>query len=312
MMDSTKKFACAVVVATALLGAAATSGSAADLLANQSTSSAATSAAAAPSAPAETTAALWAPYLETLTIAPVTKGLASPYAFSASEDLPSLYAKELGEIRGAWAAERKMMTGATPKALREAENGFFHARVQALNETTFQTLEHAAQSHRSSKKDYRALAETILAKVAKNPVANLESAQAYDQGGQVGYCFGRALLVHLFLLQAGVPQDDIVKVFNLGELMVQKQLWRFHVAVMVRDSQHGFLVIDPLQDKPLPYREWVAINAAYDIKGRFSRARFYAADPRKFLPAFGGYDVKQLEDPVLKRYFDDLARSLGS
>lgn len=80
--------------------------------------------------------------------------------------------------------------------------------------------------------------------------------------------------------------------------MVQKQLWRFHVAVMVR--QHGFLVIDPLQDKPLPYVEWVAITA-YDIKGRSSRARFfYATDPRKFLPAFGAYDVKQLEDPVLK------------
>jgi hypothetical protein len=257
------------------------------------------------------TEALWAPFLPTLLAPPVTTGLISPYALAADVDLPALNAKELGEIRAAWAVEKPKHKGAAPKVLRDKENEFFHARIQTLNDATIARLEGAAKSHASSKKDYRALAAEVLAKVAQNPVANLMSAERYDQGGQIGFCFGRALLVHLFLLQAGVPQDDVVKVFNLGQLRVERQLWSFHVTVMVRDSRDGFLAIDPLQSAPLPYREWLELNARYDIKGRFSRARFYATDPRKFLPAFGPYAVAQLEDPVIKRYFDDLARSVN-
>lgn len=222
------------------------------------------------------------------------------------EDLLARYERELGDVKGAWEKGHGALTPAVAKKERQAVNAFFHQEIQALNAPTLAALDKAPKTTA----DHRKAADAALARVAANPVAKLESIQSYDQGGQVGYCFGRALLVHLFLRQAGVPQADIAKIFTVGELMVERQLWRFHVAVMVRDAAAGYLVVDPLQGKVLPYGEWVQANALYDIKGKLSRARFYVTDPRKFLPSFGAYDVKRFDEPALKRYFDDLGKSL--
>src|SRR5690606_14822446 len=98
---------------------------------------------------------------------------------------------------------------------------------------------------------------------------------------------GRALLSHHLLIEAGVPAGDIAKIFTVGQLRFDGELWQYHVAILVRDSQHGFVVVDPLHAAPLPYPEWLDINQAYGIKHPLSRVRFYVTDARKFTPSTG-------------------------
>ena len=234
----------------------------------------------------------------------------SIYSHSLKDNLLMLNQQEMLAIKASWQALVGSPSPAEKRAAREQANAYYRKKVEELNAPLFVSLKKASKNLGSANINYAKRAETALAKVQANSIANLENAGRYDSSGQIGHCFGRALLVHLFLLQAGVPQQHLAKIFNVGQLMVGQHLWRFHVAVMVSDSKYGFLVIDPLQKKPMPYEEWIAANAKYDIKGRYSRARFYVTDPRKFLPSFEMYNLAQLENPVLKPYFDDLVESI--
>lgn len=251
----------------------------------------------------------WSPFLSNLNQVIIPQaGLVMPFTQGLEQDLLVLNKQEMSAINRELQPRRDQNLG--KKLPREEVNQFFHDQINHLNEKAFSQLREAAESHRSLKKDYRDLAALIQEQVRTNAVASLENYQRYDSTGQVGFCFGRALLIHHLLRKAGVAQVDMAKIFVIGQLMVAKQLWQFHVAVMVRDSAAGFIVIDPLQPKPLPYLDWIAATSQYDIKGRLSRARFYVTEPRKFLPSFGSYALPQLEDPILKKYFDDLALSL--
>lgn len=256
-------------------------------------------------------AVAWAPVLKTLNQSDSGhQSLISPATVKIEDDLINLNTMELNAIKNSWNQKPERKKTADKKLNRDQENKFFHREVGTLNATVFTTLERAANSHRALKKDYTAIGARVLEDVQKNPVANIANVDAFEDGNQIGFCFGRALLVHDLLLQAGVKQEDLAKIFTIGQLEVQKQLWKFHVTVIVRDSQHGFLAIDPLQKEPVDYKKWIEANEAYDIKRPFSRARFYVADPRKFLPAPGAYTLEHLENPALKPYFQSLVKTL--
>ncbi len=224
------------------------------------------------------------------------------------DDLLALYKAELKTIDDAWLKTDEAKRDKKLVETKRLGNAFFHANVKDLNDKTFAKLE--LDAPQSAGKDYFALGESVLKSVRRNPVARLEASQSYDPSGQLGFCFGRALLVHYELLKAGVKQDDLGKVFVAGQLRVGAQMWNFHVAVIARDSKKNYLVIDPLLEKPVSLSEWRDITSAYDIKGSLSRARFYVTDPRKFLPATGRYSLELLTEKHLKKYFDELAISM--
>lgn len=226
-------------------------------------------------------------------------------------DLLALYRSELGVIADEWKARPESRASPKSAETKRLTNEFFHQRIQAHNAQTFAVIEKIAPSSAVPPQDFYSLAQKILVDLRRNPVANLEATQSYDPSGQLGFCFGRALLVHHFLLKAGVKQEDIAKIFSAGELRVGHKIWSFHVAVMVRDAKHGFLVIDPIYETPMALETWKAKTAAFDMKGKLSRARFYLTDPRKFLPSYGAYNVRELENEHLKNYFTDLALSLA-
>lgn len=250
----------------------------------------------------------WPPLLKVL-----NEGPSDSIAFEQEigTDLMSLYRDELKAITELWKAQPDSSKSPRLPETKRAMNVFFHKQIQLKNAETFT---HVAEQFKkvAQGQDYRSLGEEVLRKVRANPVANLEATQAYDPTGQLGFCFGRALLVHYYLREAGVDPAAIAKVFSAGELRVGPKIWAFHVAVMVKDAEHGFLVIDPIHEKPMALKEWQTRTAAFDMKGTLSRARFYVTDPRKFLPSFGAYDIAQLENPHLKSYFNDLALSLNS
>lgn len=262
----------------------------------------------------------WEPYLKLLHREAKASSdlLISPYSHAIHEDLQQVYADELASIQQTWvkliskhdlaAAQNRPSS----KILKDRQNQFFHEQIQKLNEKTLSQLEAAAKSHKELPKDFRKAAELALDKIHQNPVLSLDGIMNYPDARQIGFCFARALLLHYFLLQEGVGPENLAKIFVLGQLRVQKQFWNFHVAILVRDSKSGFLVVDPLHPKALEYKQWMSIKAGYDIKSPLSRARFYITDARKFMPAFAAYSQEHFEIPVLKNYFADLLQSLAS
>ncbi len=247
--------------------------------------------------------AFWGPVLDALNQEPENAiGLVSPISNPASDDLLSLYEKEINSARQ---QKSKKMSPTE----REEENRRVHGKMVALNDLVLAALQKAAADQPAL--NYRPQAELTLAQIRDNPVARVENVMHYDPSGQIGFCFGRALLIHHQLLKAGVKAQHMARIFVVGQLLLEKQLWQFHTAILVRDAKEGFVVIDPLQPKLMGYREWMTTNAAYEIKGRYSRARFYVTDPRKFLPGATRYDLKQLEHPALKEYFAALAKQMN-
>ncbi len=250
----------------------------------------------------------WGPVLATLNQEPVFSSTeASPFTQSIDTDLLALYDKEAKAIAEAWQVSEKI-TG-TKASIREKQNQFFHIKFSKLNEAALTSLSRASEASRSH--DHRAIAEKIAGIVKASEVARVENVIRYDNTGQVGFCFGRAMFIHHLLLKAGIAPQDLARIFLVGQLLVQEQMWQFHTAILVRDAKEGYLVLDPLQEKVMGYREWMKLTAGYEIKGRYSRARFYITDARKFLPAFGKYDVAQLRLPFLREYFAALAREMN-
>lgn len=237
----------------------------------------------------------------------------SPHKFEdvLNTDLMALYKSEMKAIEESWTQESSSRKPLQSSEARQATNEYFHRRVQELNAKSFASFGTEASAHKPASKRLSDLAVKILSEVKSNPVAKLEAAQAYDPSGQVGFCFGRALLVHHSLLKAGMKPNQISKIFVSGQLRVEHRMWNFHVAVVAGDEEEGFLVIDPLFAKPMTLHDWKNLTAAYDIKGRLSRARFYFADARKFLPSSGAYSLELLRNQYLKSYFDDLGRSIS-
>jgi hypothetical protein len=207
------------------------------------------------------------------------------------DDLKRMYADELAAIEEQWLAKTNAPMN---------KHAFFHAHVAQANERSLAGLStHAAR-------DSELIAADVLAEVEAHPVASSSSVKNYKGGDQIGFCFGRALLVHYLLLKAGVAPRDITKIFALGEFLVGGQFWHFHVAVMI----NGSVVVDPLYGEPASLDAWLKNVAGLDIKRPMSRARFFVTDARKFMPTSGAYEIDLLSPPELKPYFLDLGRSL--
>lgn len=220
-----------------------------------------------------------------------------------NDDLQKIYDAEMASINVLWENQRdKNLDNA--KAQRQ-KHEFFHARITERNSASV-----AYQASTSlTTHDLHALAANVIAYVEAHETASTKKVFDYDDGDQIGFCFGRALLVHYLLLKAGVSQEHLVKVFALSDLMLGGQIWQFHVAMMIKNAD-GSIVVDPLYGAPARLDDWMSNVASLDIKKPWSRTRFYFTDPRKFMPSPGRYSVEAFSQEVIRTYFYDLGRSI--
>jgi hypothetical protein len=65
--------------------------------------------------------------------------------------------------------------------------------------------------HKGSEADF----SHLHAVVKKHPVAGLGALAKYDPSGALGFCFGRAMAVHLSALRLGVDDVDVKKLLLL-------------------------------------------------------------------------------------------------
>lgn len=214
---------------------------------------------------------------------------------SLEDDLTLINQSELAEIEKAWSLRQTTLDLNDLKKKREAKNVFFHQEVQKLNKKLLDSLSLEKKNH----VNHRVLVKSIFDKINATPMLQYKS----PQESQIGFCFAYALKIHHELRKNGVPPEDILKVFAIGDLFVAKILWKFHVVIAIKDSEAGFLILDPVEKKALPYLEWFAKNASYDIKKEFSRVRFYTTDPTKFLPSSGAYSLELVSLPIYQDFF---------
>jgi len=84
-----------------------------------------------------------------------------------------------------------------------------------------------------------------------NPIVSTYSINKYDihQKG-IGFCFGRAMFVNIYLGMANIARANIKKVFVVGPM--DNGAWAWHVSTIVESrnkrGQEIWLAIDPIMD----------------------------------------------------------------
>ncbi len=255
----------------------------------------------------------WKPILRQLNQKPFLK---SPILSNRLEaDLQEKYKNEQATIKQNWkikAMDLEILPYASSS--RKERNQYFHEQVTIKNQLVVgkvHSLANMKNIYQEPAKKLDLLA-SIMDRVRSDPVLSAENITKHPNAYEVGYCFGRAMIIHKYLLDQGIKQSSIVKLFVLGQMKVGDHLWNFHVAVGVHHPTSGLIVLDPLKEKILDFDQWLAQTQTTDIKYPKTRLRLYITDPRKFLPAFGRYDTSQLNEPQLKQLFDELLGSLKS
>lgn len=167
-----------------------------------------------------------------------------------------------------------------------------------------------ANDHRAQAIDWKR-AQRILDVVFDHPTIGFKADDFYSQPGEeMGFCFGRAMYMHLLALKLGIQKESIKKIWAVGPMHSDKPgiEWGYHVALLIFSKQ-GWIVLDPNSMRVLPIQEWVRI---YSLKSLDGRLRFYATGAEKFGLYSGQYsryilglDLTPSED-WFKHYFVDM------
>jgi len=105
-----------------------------------------------------------------------------------------------------------------------------------------------------------------------------ENTKKYDPTGEIGYCYGRAMAVHLRARRMGLRPESISKLFIVGDLRQgENPEWRFHVTTLVRGTEGGWYAVDPIllrksgfKGTPLTMAQWVKTVRSIWAKERVS------------------------------------------
>ena len=122
---------------------------------------------------------------------------------------------------------------------------------------------------------------------ANHPVARLDRLSQYDPSGHIGFCFGRAMTVHLIARRMGLSNDSIRKLFIIGYLDTREDPqgdpeWRFHVTTLVKGEKGAWYAVDPIMQGVMSIKEWVKyVRATWDKK---NQALLYMTSPSTIIP----------------------------
>lgn len=137
----------------------------------------------------------------------------------------------------------------------------------------------------------------------------------YDPTGVIGFCFGRALAVHLMARRLGLAEGSIAKLFIVGDLRsAEDPEWRFHVTTLARGPQDRWYAVDPILEGPLPVEDWISsVQRTWD-KGK--KARLYLTPASAVIPDLRSVPnlAQEKGEHLIELSFDparhpDLARS---
>lgn len=148
-------------------------------------------------------------------------------------------------------------------------------------------------------------AQVISDWMNSHSVISYDKITKYDPERKIGFCFGRAMAVHLELIARGVSKDAIRKVFITPSMGLD----HFHVVTVVRGPAGVWWAFE-LNSQPMPLTEWVARWG--ERVG--TKMKVHITDPSKFAGQAGKYNRLQFADGqgvdgYYRNYFLDFLKS---
>jgi len=153
-------------------------------------------------------------------------------------------------------------------------------------------------------------ASKALQAASINPVVSLYQYNKYDPREQgIGFCFGRAMFVDLYLAINNVNRGSIKKAFVVGSMTSGGSQWGWHVTTIVQSQNKAgeevWLAVDPIVGRVLEVTAWYKEMVKMSDDGKL---RLYIAEAGKFSQGPHRYDYRQFNHPHYNKYFIDMLK----
>lgn len=165
----------------------------------------------------------------------------------------------------------------------------------------------AAQERDSAKAKFISL-ETrlnVLTIAAQNPIVGTFAEKTYDLNGGVGFCFGRAMFIHMELVMRGLDRDSVKKAVIVGKMMGGK--WGWHVTTIVQSKdifgKRIWLALDPAMPGGVTLTEWYQ---SWKVHSNDNMLRLYITQSGRIGPTPSFYSHDAFENPFYNGYFTDM------
>jgi hypothetical protein len=146
--------------------------------------------------------------------------------------------------------------------------------------------------------------------VALHRVTCESALKKYDPQGIMGFCFGRAMALHLAARRMGLSPEGVRKLFIIGKLGAGGVTeWRFHVAALVRGDDGEWHALEyNIARAPCTIKEWIrAMRSQWDLE---RRARLYVVTPLAVIPCLRDFPDESRESGknIIEISFNPLTR----
>jgi hypothetical protein len=147
-----------------------------------------------------------------------------------------------------------------------------------------------------------------LKRAMSNPVVSLDKYSKYDPNNKgIGFCFGRAMFLNVYLTMAKFNRSNMKKAFIVGSM--SKGSWAWHVTTIVqsqdRSGKEIWLALDPVVGKVLEVKAWYKYWQPSSDDGKL---RLYIAEAAKLSANPSAYDERGLSDKYYNNYFIDMMK----
>ena len=149
------------------------------------------------------------------------------------------------------------------------------------------------------------LIHSIWNETKNDPVARLDRLSHYDPEGLTGFCFGRAMAVHLKARAAGIHPDSIKKQFIVGDLkssLTAPTEWRFHVTTLIKSDHGVWYAVDPIFNQLMDADQWVRHTRGLWDQWHFQdpntfgeQSQVYVTDRHAIMPDIRNFVAPELE-----------------
>ncbi|HXH74495.1 MAG TPA: hypothetical protein VNJ08_05995 [Bacteriovoracaceae bacterium] len=153
-------------------------------------------------------------------------------------------------------------------------------------------------------------ANKTLNAVTSNPVVALHMYSKYDPtNAGIGFCFGRAMFVDLYLTINNLNRGSIKKAFVVGPMTNGgTTTWGWHVTTIVQAFDgpvEKWLAIDPIMYRVLEVKDWYAEALKMSTNGKL---RMYITDAGKFAQTATRYNEQSINIKFYNSYFTDMMK----
>lgn len=144
-----------------------------------------------------------------------------------------------------------------------------------------------------------------------NPIVSLYQYKKYDPNDRgIGFCFGRAMFIDLYLAINNLDRGSIKKAFVVGPMSTgDGGSWAWHVTTIVqskdRSGRETWLAIDPIMQEVMDVKQWYKETLKLSTDGKL---RLYITEAGKFAQGASRYDYNNFNHPFYNNYFKDMLK----